>query len=649
MNNIKRHDKWNNFLIELGQLLFFWFVGVLFFFAYRGIFMLLFHKQMDDATGFGEVLKVIMMGFRFDTSMVTYFVLLPLLSLLILAGFDLFKIIRAIRIVFQYVFAILSTTIAVVTFNYYKEYNDQFNSFLFLTLYDDQKAVFKTILEDFNPMLNIFSLLLVVLLLIFIFRFFEKRQFIFKLLQQVNFKGSRVVLAILTLVVSFGSVRGSFTRVPAMRKWSAVSADDFLNKIVINPFRSLHYAVKDFKKINSLDTKNPFVSDEKYRGENLIASITKQAKGATIEKPKQIFLVVMESYDSWPLMEEYLFLQLSSNLANIASEGTHFNYFIPASKSTFNSFATITSNVPYCGINVSRLGKVNGSPVTSIFSQFKKLGYETNLFYGGFLSWQNIGEFTSHLGVDRRFSGANAGGKTDSGDWGVEDEKLFDLVLEHTDTTKYSLNVILTTSYHAPYSIDLDEKGFPYKSDSDLPSEGIKHFDNGMTMEEMGHLWYSDKVIGDFMKIAKSHYPMGLFCFTGDHYGRRFINHQPNLYERSSVPFIMYGKGIPKGVNTTPGSHVDILPTLMELIAPKDFEYYSFGTSLFDENKNIGIGYEKVISPSKLYYFQKTQNDEFNLPNQIDILPTLDELLEKYKETMALSWEYTVNYNRANK
>ena len=72
---------------------------------------------------------------------------------------------------------------------------------------------------------------------------------------------------------------------------------------------------------------------------------------------------------------------------------------------------------------------------------------------------------------------------------------------------------------------------------------------------------------------------LGVFTFTGDHFGRKFINHKPNLYEKSSVPFIMYGKNIPKEISEVPGSHIDIMPTLIEMVAPKDFKYF---TSLRD-------------------------------------------------------------------
>ena len=51
-----------------------------------------------------------------------------------------------------------------------------------------------------------------------------------------------------------------------------------------------------------------------YPQDKVTDVILKAAKGPTIEKPKQIFLIVMESYDSWPLMDKYQGFHFADNL-----------------------------------------------------------------------------------------------------------------------------------------------------------------------------------------------------------------------------------------------------------------------------------------------------------------------------------------------
>lgn len=649
------HNKKALFLKEISNLIFFWFFGVSFFFIFRTIFILIFRNQIIADIGFSDITNVLITGFRFDATAVSYFIMIPLILSFFLLAFDISKIVSGIRKVFQWLFVIFSVLICVVTINYFKEYNDQFNNFLFLALYDDQKAVAKTIIKDFNPILNSVITIVSIILGVLIFKYFENKSRIYNILSKINFKFSTVVLVLLISGLFFGSLRGSFGKVPAIRKWAGVSKDFFLNKTVVNPFRSLKYAIEDFNTLNPMSDVNPYLAEgttlyEEYDSDSVISLITKKAKGATIEKPKQIFLVVMESYDSWPLMEKYRCFGVSENLYNIAQNGTHFTHFLPGSNTTFDSFASVAMGVPYCGVNIGYLGSINDPLITSIFTQFKELGYQTNFFYGGFLSWQNIGDFTDYQGVDRIFSGVDAGGKSDSGDWGVEDEKLFDLVLKNVDPNTYSLNVILTSSYHAPFVIDLESKGFPYKSEKDLPEEAKKHFDNGMTITHLGHLWYGDMAIGKFVKEAEKKFGNGLFCFTGDHYGRRFVNHKPNLYEKSAVPFILYGNSIPKSENTTTGGHVDILPTLIEMIAPEGFEYYAFGKSMFEENKNSYFGFNKMILNDTLYSFAKQMPTEaINLNTFQQIENKNSDFRKEYDRYMSLVWHYTMKGDSISK
>lgn len=642
--------KWNGFLKELGNLIFFWIFGVLFFAVFRVIFILFFQKKMTYNFDLADNVNVFLMGFRFDCTAIAYFLLLPLLVLLLFSPFSKFGIIKTVRKIHQVLFVILSTIICVVTINYFKEYGDQFNHFLFLALFDDKKAVLNTILVDFHPILNSLIIILTIILGNYIFNYFEKKERIYRFLAKINFKKSNYVIVFLFLFLFVAGIRGTFGSIPVLREYSGISRDNFLNKTIINPYRSLNYAISDFNRLNPLSGKNPYMDDALFKAafpyDKVTDVVRKTAQGPTIEKPKQIFLVVMESYDSWPLLDKYQPFHFADNLRAIAQSGTHFNHFLAAGNTTIDSFGAIMTNVPNCGINLSHIGTAGVPFETSIFRQFKKLGYETNFYYGGFLSWENIGDLSKYYGVDRIFSGVDGGGKTDTGGWGIEDEKLFNLVMKHTDKNKYSLNIILTTSYHAPYTVDIEAKEFPYKSTDDFPPAMKKYYDGAMNLKELGHLWYGDKALGDFVRKAEKKFTSSLFNFTGDHFGRKFINSKPNLYEKSSVAYIMYGKSIPKSLNLTPGSHIDIMPTLIEMIAPKGFEYYSFGESMFTKGKNEGIAFDKMIDGNDLYYFPKGANIEkidLNTFKESNLKKSNLEL--KHNKLMALAWYYTMKGN----
>ena len=107
---------------------------------------------------------------------------------------------------------------------------------------------------------------------------------------------------------------------------------------------------------------------------------------------------------------------------------------------------------------------------------------------------------------------------------------------------------------------------------------------------ELGHYWYMDEVITNFVRTAYQKYPDSIFVITGDHAVRCDPSTHPTLFEHQSVPFVLYGAGITKDIipPDSVGDHISIVPTLIELIAPKDFAYYSIAPSLFHSD---GVGF----------------------------------------------------------
>ena len=94
------------------------------------------------------------------------------------------------------------------------------------------------------------------------------------------------------------------------------------------------------------------------------------------------------------------------------------------------------------------------------------------------------------------------------------------------------------------------------------------------------------------MFYGLSKYPDSLFVIVGDHGDRYNIDKTPSMYERYGIPFIVTGRGIHKGIllPDSAGSQIDIVPTIMELIAPKGFSYMSLGSSLTTTNRR-GVNY----------------------------------------------------------
>ena len=84
-------------------------------------------------------------------------------------------------------------------------------------------------------------------------------------------------------------------------------------------------------------------------------------------------------------------------------------------------------------------------------------------------------------------------------------------------------------------------------------------------------------------------YPDALFIITGDHPSREM----PDELESDSltlyaIPIIFTGGPItPIKKEIKEMMHLDIMPTLIDMIAPKGFEYKSWGTSAFAETRKV--------------------------------------------------------------
>ena len=215
----------------------------------------------------------------------------------------------------------------------------------------------------------------------------------------------------------------------------------------------------------------------------------------------------------------------------------------------------------------------------------KRLGYIANFFYAGPATWERIGEFTIAQDFDNFYSqGDISAEKAVKGNvWGVDDKFLYQFVESKLNLETPTFNVILNTSNHAPYTVDLEEEGITLS----------KTFDDDDLNKKLAHQLYADRELKRFIDNITSKVPESIFVIVGDHADRCNIDKQPSDYERFGVPFIITGKGIKRGIlaANSAGSHIDIIPTIIELIAPQNFEYYSIGTSLIENDRGVNYAF----------------------------------------------------------
>jgi phosphoglycerol transferase MdoB-like AlkP superfamily enzyme len=316
--------------------------------------------------------------------------------------------------------------------------------------------------------------------------------------------------------------------------------------------------------------------------------------------------------------------------------------FLPSGGATIESYSTIITGLPYTLLQVRLEIAGRGVLPTSLPETFRHLGYRTRFFDGGFLSWQNVGDFSTSQGFDEVYGAKHAVPDAMANEWGVADQFLFDLVAKTVGDNRPSFNFIMTTSYHPPYNFDLKALGVELPT---VPPELEEEFDcnRRQMLNILGHLRYADHAMGRFVDQTEAKLPKSLFVITGDHYSRRFINAEPTLFESSAVPLILYGKEVLRGVKLperAAGSHIDVAATLIEAAAPRGFKYYAMGHNLLDpQSPAVGYNSERIISPDFVLDTGK-KKELAPLPDRAlpDDLPDLEALIHDVHTLQGIAW-----------
>ena len=629
-----------------------WLALVLLFLAFRVALFWIFNGQLSQRPSGHAFLRCFETGLRSDICAAMW-ALLPSFALTLFSFFYPLGVWHPrIRRLTTVIVLSLCTIVFVTDVAYFAEYNDQFNHWIFGLIYDDRRAILTTIWKSYPVVLLILIGAAAVAISAWALNKLYRVAGAAELPVFLGTKPARAITFLLIVIWVFVGARVWLGKNLKGLKNAATTGDVFLNKIVLNPFFALRYAIWQETTMQRSAGLRLFLPDGDVRA--AAAALYPEAKNAgTLDdclkqvapgnpspRPTHIFIVVMESYDAWSMQPEYAGLHLTDRLNALGSEGIHVHGFISSGIGTIQSLGVFITGLPFARVLVNYQPAVRKGLPTAAAGIFKRLGYRPRFFYGGFLSWQRIGQFCREQGFEEVYGGDQMSEKSRGNEWGVDDEDLFRFVLQHTGPEP-TFNLIMSTSYHPPYSIDVEKKGFdPNVVKANPMCAGLSQHQ----LRVLGHLWYSDKSVGDFVAEGERELERPIFAITGDHYSRKqYVSARPThtLFEELAVPLVIHG---PKALEKVQppaalaGSHLDVLPTLINLAAPSGFVYHAFGHDLFDKSQpQVGFGTNTVIGPD----FILKINDPAHVEN-LNGGPAIDvdgeSLARRYRQLHALGW-----------
>ena len=572
---------------------------------YRALFIWLMSDYMAEDTTFAQIQTALGAGLLLSLKTAGIVTAISFVFVTFLG------LIPPVRIFIGLVASLIFSILFVARFPYFQEYNATFGVEIARGWHNDIFSILSMIFQGYGFLWRLPIIIFLTLICIAIAsRFLQLKTLPLPELKNsfTKFIFTSVLLIFIGVFAVFVRFGGSFTESGGINfENAAITSDNFLNECILDDAQALYrsyvmsknmgsgiiYGVNDDKILESAQ----FISGKTDLVENNLAPyLEKLAKGAHIEKPRHIFIILGKNYMQWPLIGKYENLHISDGLKSlIAEENCYYSRnFMPNGDFTSVAITGMITGLPDVNFHVNYQPKTYEEIyISAAAPPLKKLGYNVDFWYSGMPGWENISKMALAQDFDTfyGFPDLNAPKLTT---WGVKDEDLFNAIEKKLDIEPPTVHFILTTTNQPPYKLDLAAEGF----DVAKISAEIKKMPNVPDAEtlavELGHYWYMDKVITKFIRSVSEKYPESLFIVTGDHAVRVDSSTHPTIFEHQSVPFVMYGAGIDKNIlpPDVVGGHTSIVPTIIELIAPEGFKYYSIAPSMFE---SFGVAFNNDI------------------------------------------------------
>ena len=594
-------NRWLNWIKGIQQeLKAFLFFSILFT-LFRIVFLIIFQSQLDTTT-MDSILMSLWLGFRLSLKTVGSIVLVSLLfATLPSILWPKWKA-QGVRKVWYGFVTIFFTLLFMGRIPFYTIFNSSYNAMLINGKHDDIYAIINTAINEYHgiPYLIggialsiVFSWLLVKVLNTNTYEWApntKRNKWITGILSFVGF-------GVLFVFFRFGGAFGYTNSI----NWESAARlnSNLLNETILDDAQALYRVKSIAKRTSELEDIHltPAELHEKIQsiGGNPSSTRFDEAFTKTItterlqQQPQSINIILGESYGLWPFLAEF-----NEPGAYLVEQGRKYAAS-PQAMGTQMALAQGTGTMP------AIIGLLTGMPDTGMYPNYsvgilqepyglgigpvmKKLGYKTVFWYGGFSTWQNVKNFALEQGFDE-FHDASEMPSNETNAWGVADGDMFKAINAYMDKHRGEkiINVIMTTSNHPPYSVNVAKEGYDAdKVRKNLP-DSIANTDK--QINEMGHIWYADHVMGEFISKEEQSDPTSLFVITGDHSERFTFAHEEGPKVASTIPIIFYGQGIKKEWLSQDafGMSIQIIPTLAELVGRTGQTYEAMVPSLFNQ------------------------------------------------------------------
>lgn len=348
----------------------------------------------------------------------------------------------------------------------------------------------------------------------------------------------------------------------------------------------------------------------------------------TVAKPSKtnICVIILESFS-----KEFTGIGQRKSytpfLDSLMNQSVVYTNAIANGKTSINGIPAIVASMPCFTENHYLNSMYSNNRLQTLPNLLKDFGYTSVFFHGGTNGTMNFNSFAPLAGYDAYFGRSEYNNDEDyDGQWGIWDEPF--LIRTSQEITKLKqpfFTSIFTLSSHNPYKV-------PEKHKGKFPKGDLK------IHESVG---YADYALQQFFKEAQKQawFNNTLFVITADHTAESKDPFYSNVIGQYTIPIIFYQKNMTPKQETKTVQQIDIMPTILDILA-YDKPYYSFGKSMLSDSEQPVIYYNSpsfycvtdsvfyIINNYKIVEAYNYKKDSLAKNNILDKTKTKD--LEKF-------------------
>ncbi len=558
----------------------------------------------------GLLLKALFMGARFDTVIICYIFLIPVVVLGILFVINLLKlVILKIAYIWITVLMIVSFFACSADIPFYRQFSVRLNDTVFGWM-SDFSFIVRMILSDFKIigfLLLFFAVaFLYIKIIIRIYRYNCKILFN-KEVRPLRFP-QRILYYLPLFLILWGTLflgmRGRISKKSPIRTGTAFfSTYPFINQLGLNPVFTLLRSCLDSadpsnKHIHKIDDESALtICASMYHADpdlKRISPIAREQKIFDQFKSRNLVIIIMESMSASKMQHFGNDRDITPFLDSLLLKSYSFDNIYSTGKHTYNGvYGTLFAHP---SLMKRHPMKTSSAMMSGISNVLQKNNYQTIYFTTHDEQFDNMAGFLSQNGFQTIIGQKDYPAKEVKSALGVPDEYMFRYSIEKLNTLskndKPFFAAFLTSSDHSPYVIP----------------ENIGFVSNKTKVEEQ-IIEYADWSLKKFMEYASKQdwFNNTVFVFVADH-GASYGN---NLYDVTltyhHTPFIIYASGVQPVSYPQIGTQMDVFPTILSQMGIP-FINNTFGIDLLHENHDYIVfsSDEKLVcmNDSLLYVYR---------------------------------------------